>query len=482
MTTTCGVVLAAGRSTRMQTFNKLTATIGGLPLVSYAVQNLRRFGAEQVVAVIGHDRARVKTAIGPQVGFAIQEEQLGTGHAAACAIPRLGSEDHVVVLFGDCPFLDAEIIHRSVETHCVSAADLTIATARLRDARALGQLCRRTDGSPERIVDARLEPTQTYASAEVFAGLSVWRSDVFRKVLPHLMPRHAHAGHIEYNLPDAVEIISTQGGRVATYSDVAEFDAIAPNEPDEFDAADAYLRTKVRGRLLANGVEIHDKQTVMVDYEVRVGSGTTIRRNVHLLGSTCVGADCELGPDTTLRNCVVGDGCVVGRGSWANLTFPPGSMASDRLAGDPLYFRDAHFLIPEDPRCCFVILPFEEPFVSLLRNVIAPTVEALGFACTTANRAAPTAIPDDIWRGINRASIVIVEASTQNENVWYELGLAHALSKRVVVIHRDSAGSVRLPFDVAHQRVLFYDPEKGNLQPMLREWMVEVSARPPRRG
>ena len=363
-------------------------------MVWYPLQNLRSAGITRIVVVVGHERGRIKEALGGDSvdAWAIQEEQLGTGHAAAQAIPDLGGAATAVVLFGDCPFLDTEIIQRTVETHRDASASLTIATARLRDPRELGQIRRCQDGMLERVMDGRIEQSSMFVGAEVFAGLSVWQAQALREILPRLPYRSLPDGRREQNLPDAIEILVSDGGKVASYSDISEYDAIAPNDPVEFDAAGGYLRTKVRARLLAQGIEIQDQQTVIVDYEVGVDSGTKLGRNVHLLGRTVVGKNCEIGPDTTLRDCIVADHCVIGRGTWTNQVFRAGARASDRLAGEQRYFRKPHFLIPEEPTYCFVILPFRDPYVSLLNNVIRPTIERHGFECHIADQSAPGVI------------------------------------------------------------------------------------------
>ncbi|UGY26640.1 NTP transferase domain-containing protein [Bradyrhizobium septentrionale] len=467
------VLLAAGRSSRMGPLNKLTMTIGGRPMIWHALQNLRGAGISRVIAIIGHDRDSVKKACQESLvdAWEVQEEQLGTGHAAALAIPAIGSAITIAVLFGDCPFLDADIVRRTLETHRDSSASMTIVTARLHDPRELGRIRRRHDGAIERVADGRIDQNVLSERGEVFAGLSVWQREAFCDVLPRLPYRKLPNGRNEQNLPDAVEILVAEGKTVVSFSDISEHDAIAPNDPMEFDTADAYVRTKVRARLKALGVEIQDPQTVIADYDVEVGRGTKIRRNVHLLDGTRIGERCEIGPDTTLRDCVVADGCTIGRGSWTSQTFSAGTRASDRLAGEQRYFRKPHFLIPVEPRYCFVILPFHEPYLSLLKNVIRPTVQRRGFDCFTANRAAPGAIPDDIWESLNRATLIIAEISEDNLNVWYELGLAHALNKNVIALRRATSEPQHLPFDIAHQRVLMYEPDKGNLQGLLNKWL-----------
>lgn len=468
-----GIVLAAGQSTRMVTFNKLTALIGGRPLVSYPVKHLRAAGAKQIVVVVGHDRDSVTqaVAVAGDVTLALQEKQLGTGHAALQAVEKLVGSPNIVVIFGDCPFLDAHVIQEVVAHHNNSKAFLTIATSRIRNASAWGRISRSSTGEIVKVIDGRQEPSGE-EETEVFVGLSVWRFEALAELLPLLTPVTLRDGQDEQNLPDVIELAIKRGKKVEIFAKVDALDATAPNTPREFLAAGAYVRTKKTEQLMLDGIQFDDPNSAIVDYDVIVGRGSKIARNVQLLGATSVGEDCRVGPDATLRDCHVGTAAVVGRGAWTNVNFPRNARAYDRLAGDHRYFSTPHYLTVEEPKLCFGILP--ETYRALFANLIWPTVTRHGYRYEIADLPRLGSISNQIWEGINRASLIIAEITEDNANVWFEVGLAFAMNKQVIMFSRNDR---KLPFDVQHFRVILYDPGTGDLTPKLEQLLDELDAR-----
>lgn len=116
------------------------------------------------------------------------------------------------------------------------------------------------------------------------------------------------------------------------------------------------------------------------------------------------------------------------------------------------------------PDACFVISPFGEPFDTYFTHVIKPAIESCGlYAIRGDSLYRPTTIVDDIWTEIQDAKLLIAELTGRNPNVFYELGLAHAISKPVVLL---SESIEDVPFDLRGIRVLLYDkthPEWGML-------------------
>ena len=176
----------------------------------------------------------------------------------------------------------------------------------------------------------------------------------------------------------------------------------------------------------------------------------------------------QLGPDTVLRNCHVADGAIIGRGNWENQRFAAGSHTSDRLAEPHRHFRKRHCDIPVEPKLCFGILPFRGSYPQLFENVIWPALRELGYECQTGDQSTLGVISDHIWESINRAAIVVAEVSEDNPNVWYEVGLANAMNKPVIMFRRKDLPA---PFDIAHLRILYYTPEAGDARPLLQDWM-----------
>ncbi len=121
-------------------------------------------------------------------------------------------------------------------------------------------------------------------------------------------------------------------------------------------------------------------------------------------------------------------------------------------------FKGRDFLIEED--LCFVLMPFKEPFFRLFKDQIKPTLEDLGLRVAKSddfftNRE----IIEDIWECINKARVIIADVTGRNGNVFYELGLAHAVGKPVIILTQDAND---VPFDIKHIRFFKYsDNEKG---------------------
>ncbi len=111
--------------------------------------------------------------------------------------------------------------------------------------------------------------------------------------------------------------------------------------------------------------------------------------------------------------------------------------------------------MPIDENYVFVIMPFEEFFKELYETVIYPAVVSKGFKCQIADQPTNNTIIHDIITSIKKARFIVADISNQNPNVMYELGIAHALQKEVIIIY--DVNSKKLPFDVIYIRARMYD-------------------------
>lgn len=105
---------------------------------------------------------------------------------------------------------------------------------------------------------------------------------------------------------------------------------------------------------------------------------------------------------------------------------------------------------------CFVMMPFADPIGSYYEKIYEPAIKKAGLDAVRADNEifGTGKIMDQIWTGINAARVLVAELTTRNPNVFYELGLAHALQKPVVLV----AGTAEdVPFDLKHIRVIYYD-------------------------
>lgn len=128
------IILAGGKGTRMESdLPKVLVPLAGKPLVKYLLDTVETVeGLEKPIVVVGYERQQVMDAIGDRAVFAVQEEQLGTGHAVRCALDKVQS-DHIIVLYGDMPFISASEISQMIDTHNKNKAIITIATSTVDD-------------------------------------------------------------------------------------------------------------------------------------------------------------------------------------------------------------------------------------------------------------------------------------------------------------------------------------------------------------
>ena len=151
------VILAAGKGTRMRSrLPKVLQPLAGRPLLAHVLDTARALNPRRMVVVIGHEAQQVRAAFSAQgdLSWVEQHPQLGTGHALRTALPSLGLEDMVLVLYGDVPLLRPQTLARLLEA-AEGGQALAILTARLPDPRGYGRIVRDASGRICAIVEEK---------------------------------------------------------------------------------------------------------------------------------------------------------------------------------------------------------------------------------------------------------------------------------------------------------------------------------------
>ncbi|MGE2717027.1 bifunctional UDP-N-acetylglucosamine diphosphorylase/glucosamine-1-phosphate N-acetyltransferase GlmU [Mycolicibacterium litorale] len=317
-TDTAVLVLAAGAGTRMRSdIPKVLHTLGGRSMLAHTLHAVAKVAPEHLVVVLGHDRERIASAVdalaadlGRPVEIAIQDEQLGTGHAAECGLAGLPEDFSgvIVVTTGDTPLLDADTLTHLLATHGTAAA--TVLTTTVDDPTGYGRILRTQDGEVTRIVEqADASPSQQ-AIREVNAGVYAFDITALRSALRRL--RSDNAQH-ELYLTDVIAIFRQDGLSVrATHVDDSALVA-GVNDRVQLSALAAELNRRIVTAHQRAGVTVIDPASTWIDVDVTVGRDTVIRPGTQLHGRTAVGDRCDIGPDTTLTDVTVGDGASVVR-------------------------------------------------------------------------------------------------------------------------------------------------------------------------
>lgn len=242
------VILAAGKGTRMGNpdIPKVMVELSGKPLIGYVYEQAFSLNPDIVISIIGHKREVVTEytlANFPSVEFAIQHEQLGTGHAVQQTEKLLESfEGDVLILSGDVPLITYSTLSNFISQHQTSQATLSILSTSIEQPTGYGRIIRNTEGEVERIVEEKDASDSERLVKEINSGIYIVKSDILFESLQGINSMNAQK---ELYLTDIVGIIQHKGLKVCAFTsdDAQELQGI--NRPEELSQALTYLESRV---------------------------------------------------------------------------------------------------------------------------------------------------------------------------------------------------------------------------------------------
>ena len=308
-------VLAAGAGTRMRSsLPKVLHTLAGRPLLGHALATAAALDPDEVVAVIGHGRDQVSAFLAadhPSVRVVVQEEQLGTGHAVACAIGSgPAPTGTVVVTYGDTPLLSAQTLRSLVATHQGAGAAVTVLTAEVLEPSGYGRIVRDPDGQVASIVEEKDADAEQRAITEINSGVYAFDGALLADALPRLSSGNAGG---ELYLTDVVALARQDGHRVEGVRCADPVQTQGVNDRVQLADLARELNARLIRTLQLGGVTVTDPATTWVHADVTVGPDSLLLPGTSLEAGTTIGAGCRIGPDTTLSGCTVADGATVVR-------------------------------------------------------------------------------------------------------------------------------------------------------------------------
>ncbi len=235
------VIMAAGKGTRMQSdLPKVMHNLAGRPLLAHVIETARKVNPSRIVIVVGHGRDLVMDRFrGEGVEFAVQEPQLGTGHAIARTEPVLGDfAGLIITLSGDVPLLGAETLKKMIQVHQDTKASLTVLTCEPDDPGAYGRIVRR-DGRIVANVEARDATEAELSIREINAGVYVFDSGFLYPALKKVDNNNAQG---EYYLTDLIRIAVESGLTVSSCKTEDPVQAQGVNTKEQLESlANAYM-------------------------------------------------------------------------------------------------------------------------------------------------------------------------------------------------------------------------------------------------
>ncbi len=235
------LVLAAGKGTRMHSdLAKVLHRINGRPMIHYVLDTVRALRPRRIVVIVGHQAGAVRRELsGLPVEFAVQEEQLGTGHAVRQAEPLLAGESGVVlVVAGDTPLIRPTTLASLIHAHRRDGAAASVLTARVAAPTGLGRILRDDAGRIDRIVEEKDATEAQRALKEINTSTYCFEPALLMRALDRLTPENRQG---EYYLTDTIGILRREGRRIADAPAVMQEEALGINTPEQLSAAETWL-------------------------------------------------------------------------------------------------------------------------------------------------------------------------------------------------------------------------------------------------
>lgn len=330
----CAIVLCAGDGKRMKSRTpKVLCEVLFQPMVSWIESSLKDAGISELCLVCSDSSDAVQKAV-PDAEIAIQHERLGTGHAVMQArefLLRHSGQD-CIVLSGDAPFMNEQVITRSYRHHKDGQYAMTVITAELQNPFGYGRIVRDSvTGLVQAIVEQADTDSATDALREVNSGGYWFNIDFLLGALESFTTNNKQG---EYYLTDSVAYASQKLLPIGGYK-VRDPDVIlGANDRTGLLRLNQIAREKNIAKALENGVELLCTDGVILANGVEIGEDTRILPGTILKTGTKIGSGCVIGPNTVIENSTVGDNTVVN----ASQVFSS-EIGSDVRVGPYTYIR-----------------------------------------------------------------------------------------------------------------------------------------------
>lgn len=324
MSNMIGIILAAGKGTRMKSkLPKALHPICGKPMTRYVIDACRESGIEECIVVVGHGAEQVTEGLGGDARYAVQSEQLGTGDACKRAIVLLDDVDaDVLVTPGDAPLVSADILRRLTDEHTASGNVATVLTAVLPDAGHYGRIIRAENGTVQRIVEAKDASPEERQVGEINAGVYCFDLPLLRKYLAQITPSNAQG---EYYLTDVIGLMVSEGCKVGAVVSEDPNVVLGINHRVDLAHLTGIVRANIIEHLMLDGVTVIDPSSTYVDADVRIGADTVLYPQTFIEKGSRIGEGCTIGPSTRLVNVELGNEVTVHFSNLADSSIGNGS-------------------------------------------------------------------------------------------------------------------------------------------------------------
>lgn len=307
MTTGC-IILAGGAGKRMKSERpKVLCEVLKKPMLGWVMDTAEKFGFDETAVITGYKKECTEEFVNKRGGIVytyFQPEQKGTGDAVKQAAEFIEAAEYICVLNGDAPFVDEETLKKSLELHKSAKAAVTVITAEIADPTGYGRIIRDGSGRFTAIREQKDCSPEEAKICEVNSGAYWFNAKALLGALPRLTDSNASG---EFYLTDCVELI---GGAQAYKSENSHI-VLGANTRLGLLELNEKARLRVIERLLDEGVSFISTDGVIIGADVKIGCDTTVLPNTMILGKTVIGKGCEIGANSHIEDCTVGNNVIL---------------------------------------------------------------------------------------------------------------------------------------------------------------------------
>src|SRR5687768_28546 len=301
------VILAAGQGKRMKSaLPKVLQPLAGVPLLGHVVSRARALSPTSLHVVYGHGGDAVRAAFAHEpIEWALQAEQLGTGHAVMQAMPRVADEELVLVLYGDVPLIRKDTLERLIAA--AGPKSMSLLTVMLDDPTGYGRIVRKA-GKIQKIVEQKDATKAQLKIREGNSGIMAVPAKLLRKWLGKLGNANAQG---EYYLTDVIAMAVKDKIKVTPLIAPTLAEVLGVNDKVQLAELEAMHRAERARELMVAGATLTDPLRIDVRGEVTVGKDVCIEPNVLIEGNVVLGDRVRVGPNVVLRDVRIGADSVI---------------------------------------------------------------------------------------------------------------------------------------------------------------------------
>ncbi|HUQ11513.1 MAG TPA: bifunctional UDP-N-acetylglucosamine diphosphorylase/glucosamine-1-phosphate N-acetyltransferase GlmU [Steroidobacteraceae bacterium] len=302
------VILAAGQGKRMKSdLPKVLQPLAGVPLLGHVVRRARALSPSSIHVVYGHGGDAVRATItDPDIRWALQAEQLGTGHAVMQAMPNVADDELVLILYGDVPLIDGGTLRQLVAG--AGAKSMGLLTVALQDPTGYGRIVRSARGAIQKIVEQKDASKAQLKIKEGNSGIMAVPAKLLRRWLGKLRNANAQG---EYYLTDIIAMAVKDKVKVVPLIAPTQAEVLGINDKVQLAELEAMHRAARARELMVAGATLVDPARIDVRGEVTLGRDVVIEPNVLLEGQVSLGDRVRVGPNVVLRDVAIGADSVI---------------------------------------------------------------------------------------------------------------------------------------------------------------------------